>query len=585
MLESSWIEAMQKEIHEFERLEVWELVPCPDQILLIKLKWIFKVKKDEFGGVLKNKARLVANGYRQDEGIDFEESFAPVTRIEGIRIFIANAANKNMMIFQMDDKTAFLNGDLCEEIYVSQPEGFVDQDNPTHIPKGIFINQSKYALEIINTYGMLSCDPVDIPMANKTKMYADLQGKPVDPTHYHDNSIALIAYADADHVDYQNSRRSTSGIAQFLGDKLVSWFSKKQKSTAISSTKAEYIALSGYHFIKEQVENSVVELYLVTTEYQLADIFTKALPRERFNFLINKLGMKCMSPETLKSLAENKDEYWCQNRRDLPRNIPLDRIEVLRKIVTCRFTITVLSALRRSVIMGRGFLSLGGRVVKQKKNSNTDSCVLNDAATVGKHVAGSSSMSKDDIVSGNMEDMSSIVAKIHDIERQMLEGKLVFVGDDEMPLKSLNVDGQATVMDHFPYLFDTFGAPNTTTKVAIVGGLEECTGVVKLHDVPITALTEDVLSVIATILGTPLMLDTYTTSMCMESWGRYSFARAMIDLHANVELKDACVVCRRVQATTTKTTNNRQAKQKDTNSNKVSSNTNSGFKFMVDVAS
>nr|GEV47828.1 retrovirus-related Pol polyprotein from transposon TNT 1-94 [Tanacetum cinerariifolium] len=447
MLESSWIEAMHKEIHEFERLEVWELVPCPDQIMLIKLKWIFKVKKDEFGGVLKNKARLVAKGYRQEEGIDFEESFAPVTRIEGIRIFIANAANKNMMIFQMDDKTAFLNGDLCEE-------------------------------------------------------------------YLKDTSIALTAYADADHVGYQDSRRSTSGGAQFLGDKLVSWFSKKQKSTTISSSKDEYITLSGYHFIKEQVENGVVELYLVRTENQLADIFTKALPRERFNFLINKLGMKCMSPETLK------------------------------------------------IIMERGLLSLGGRVVKQKKNSNTDSCVLNDAATVGKHVAGSSSMSKDDIVSGNTEDMSSIVAKIHDIERQMLEGKLVFVGDDEMPLKYLNVDGQATVMDHFPYLFDTFGAPNTTTKVAIV----ECTGVVKLHDVPITALTGDGSSVIATILGTPLMLDTYTTSMCMESWGRYSFARAMIDLHANVELKDACIVYRRVQTTTTKMTNNRQTKQKDTNS-------------------
>ncbi|GJT51572.1 retrovirus-related pol polyprotein from transposon TNT 1-94 [Tanacetum coccineum] len=103
MTEPSWIDAMQEEIHEFERLEVWELVPCPDNVFLIKLKWIYKVKIDESGGVLKNKARLVSQGFRQEEGIDFEESFAPVARIESICIFIANAAHKNMTIYQMED--------------------------------------------------------------------------------------------------------------------------------------------------------------------------------------------------------------------------------------------------------------------------------------------------------------------------------------------------------------------------------------------------------------------------------------------------------------------------------------------------
>ncbi|GJW85174.1 retrovirus-related pol polyprotein from transposon TNT 1-94 [Tanacetum coccineum] len=131
--EDSWFEAMQDEIHEFDRLEVWELVPRPIYVMVIALKWIYKVKLDEYGDVLKNKARLVAKGYRQEEGIDFEESFAPVARIEAIRIFIANAATKNMIIYQMDVKTAFLNGDLQEEVFVSQPEGFEDQDNPTHV--------------------------------------------------------------------------------------------------------------------------------------------------------------------------------------------------------------------------------------------------------------------------------------------------------------------------------------------------------------------------------------------------------------------------------------------------------------------
>ncbi|GKB48906.1 hypothetical protein Tco_0899659, partial [Tanacetum coccineum] len=105
----------------------------------------------------------------------------------------------------------------------------------------------------------------------------------------------------ADHAGYQDTRRSTSGSAQFLGDKLVSWSSKKQTSTSISSIEAEYIAI-------EQVEKGVVELYFVRIEYQLADIFTKALPRERFEFILSRLGMRSMKPETLKRLQDDQDE-------------------------------------------------------------------------------------------------------------------------------------------------------------------------------------------------------------------------------------------------------------------------------------
>nr|GFA54282.1 copia protein [Tanacetum cinerariifolium] len=124
---------MQDEIHEFDRIQVWELVPQLDCVMIIALKWLYKLKLDKYGDVLKNKARLVAKGYRQEEGIDFEESFASVSRIEAIRIFIANAASRNMTIYHMDVKTAFLNGELKEEVYVSQPEGFVDPDHPTHV--------------------------------------------------------------------------------------------------------------------------------------------------------------------------------------------------------------------------------------------------------------------------------------------------------------------------------------------------------------------------------------------------------------------------------------------------------------------
>nr|GEX71549.1 hypothetical protein [Tanacetum cinerariifolium] len=298
LTQSCWIEAMQEELNEFEQLE--------------------------------NKARLVARGYRQEEGIDFEESFAPVARLEAIRIFLAYAAHKNMVVYQMDVKTAFLNGNLREEVYVSQPDGFVDQDNPNHVyklkkalygleqapsacPRGIFINQSKYALESLKKYGFESCDLVDTPMVDKSKLDEDKEGKAVDPSHYR---VALTAFADADHAGCQDTRRSTSGSLQFLGERLISWSSKRQKSAAISSTEAEYIALSGccaqilwmrsqltnyglgfnkipmccdnksaialccnnvqysrpkhidirYHFIKEHVENGMIELYFVNTE-------------------------------------------------------------------------------------------------------------------------------------------------------------------------------------------------------------------------------------------------------------------------------------------------------------------------------
>nr|GEW08624.1 hypothetical protein [Tanacetum cinerariifolium] len=111
LTQSCWIEAMKEELNEFKRLEMWELVPHPDKVMVITLKWIYKVKLDELGGILKNKARLVAHSYRQEEGIDFEESFAPVARLEAIRIFLAYVAHKNM------------------------PDGFVDQDNPNHMYK------------------------------------------------------------------------------------------------------------------------------------------------------------------------------------------------------------------------------------------------------------------------------------------------------------------------------------------------------------------------------------------------------------------------------------------------------------------
>ncbi|GJT14059.1 retrovirus-related pol polyprotein from transposon TNT 1-94 [Tanacetum coccineum] len=328
---------MQEELNEFERLKVWELVPRPDKVMVITLKWIYKVKLDELGGILKNKARLVARGYRQEEGIDFEESFALVTRLEAIRIFLAFVAHMNMVVYQMDVKTAILNVprawyDMLSSFLISQdfskgsvdPTLFIRKEGKELLlvqvyvddiifaastpklcdlfakimcskfkmsmmgkitfflglqifqnPRGIFINQSKYALEYLNKYGFDSCDPVDTPMVEKSKLDKDKEGKAVDPSHYRarptekhlhavkrifrylrgtvnrglwypkDSLIALTTFANANHAGCQDTRRSTSGSMQFFGDRLVSWSSKRQKSAAISSTEAEYIAMSG----------------------------------------------------------------------------------------------------------------------------------------------------------------------------------------------------------------------------------------------------------------------------------------------------------------------------------------------------
>ncbi|GJW53960.1 retrovirus-related pol polyprotein from transposon TNT 1-94 [Tanacetum coccineum] len=133
MADSAWIEAMQEELHQFDRLQVWELVDNPFGKNVIKLKWLWKNKKDKDQTVIRNKARLVAKGYAQEEGIDFEESFALVARLEAVRNFVAYAAHKSFPIYQMDVKTAFLNGSLKEEVYVAQPDRFVDPDHPEKV--------------------------------------------------------------------------------------------------------------------------------------------------------------------------------------------------------------------------------------------------------------------------------------------------------------------------------------------------------------------------------------------------------------------------------------------------------------------
>nr|GEY17600.1 retrovirus-related Pol polyprotein from transposon TNT 1-94 [Tanacetum cinerariifolium] len=161
MLDHNKIKSMQDELNQFKRLDVWELVECSIGKNIITVKWIWKNKTDAENMVIQNKSHLVAKGYGQEEGIDFEESSAPVARLEAVRIFVAYAAHKNFLIYQMDVKTAFLNGPLKEEVFVRQPDGFVDLDFPNHVyhlkkaqyglkqaPRAWFINHHEESLYV-----------------------------------------------------------------------------------------------------------------------------------------------------------------------------------------------------------------------------------------------------------------------------------------------------------------------------------------------------------------------------------------------------------------------------------------------------
>ncbi|GJU57935.1 retrovirus-related pol polyprotein from transposon TNT 1-94 [Tanacetum coccineum] len=367
MLDVSWIESMQDELNQFKRLDVWELV--------------------EF-----------AKGYDQEEGINFEESFAPVTRLEAVKIFVAYAAHKNfpiyhmdvktaflndplkeeflivitrleavnifvayaahknIPIYQMDVKTTFLNSPLKEEVFVCQPDGFVDPDFPNHIYR---LQKDLYGLKQAPRGGLMYLTASRPDIAFATFVCAPYQARPTEKHlkevkrifgylrqtinmgqwYSKDSGFELIAYSDADHAGCNDDCKSTSGGIQFLEDKLVSWSSKKQDCTTMSTVEPEYVSLSAfcaqaiwmrtqlldygfhynkvpmycgsksaiaiycnlvqhsrtkhinihYHFIKEHVEKGTIEIYFVETEYQLADLPTKALPKERFEYLVHKI--------------------------------------------------------------------------------------------------------------------------------------------------------------------------------------------------------------------------------------------------------------------------------------------------------
>ncbi|GJV31435.1 retrovirus-related pol polyprotein from transposon TNT 1-94 [Tanacetum coccineum] len=392
MTDPAWIESMQEKLLQFKRLD-----------------------------------------YRQEEGIDFEESFAPVARMEAIKIFLAYAAHKSFTVFQMDVKTAcHAMLSVKKDCTSCQPEGFIDADHPSHVyklkktlygskqaprawydelsefllqnhffkgtidptlfircfndnilvvqvyvddiifgftnprytqlfsdlmksrfemsmmgemtfflglqvnqyPCGIFINQSNYVLEILKKYGMETGDSIGTPMEIKDKLDLDQYGTIVDATKYRSMIGALMyltssrpdivhdtcLWLDVDYVGCKDTFKSTFGGAQFLGEKLltdygfhfnkISIYYDSKSAMAISCnpvqhSRTKHIVVR-YHFIKEHVEKGMIKLYFVKMDYQLYDLFTKALPMDRFNYLVRHLGMRSLSSQKLERLAKSR---------------------------------------------------------------------------------------------------------------------------------------------------------------------------------------------------------------------------------------------------------------------------------------
>nr|GEY64878.1 retrovirus-related Pol polyprotein from transposon TNT 1-94 [Tanacetum cinerariifolium] len=328
MTDPTWIESMQEELLQFKRLDVWVLVPAPDNILPLTLKWLFKNKHDEEQTVIRNK-------------------------MEAIRIFLAYVTHKSFIVFQMDVKTAFLRGSLKKDVYVYQPEGFTDADHPSLVYK---LKKALYGLKQAPRAwcfhdNILVAKPTEKHLKEVKSIFRYLRGTVNTGLWY----FKLTGFSDADYAGCKDTFKSTSGGAQFLGEKLVSWSLKKQDCTALSTVEAEYVSLSAccaqflwmqtqltdygfhfkkipsycdsksaiakscnpvqhsrtkhiaihYHFIKEHVKKGTIELYFVKTDYQLADLFTKALPADHFNYLVRRLGMRSLSPQELDRLAKS----------------------------------------------------------------------------------------------------------------------------------------------------------------------------------------------------------------------------------------------------------------------------------------
>ncbi|KAD4180452.1 hypothetical protein E3N88_29043 [Mikania micrantha] len=502
--EPALVEAMQEEPNQFQKLGVWHLVDLPKGEKKIGTRWVLKCKRNDRGVIVRNKARLVVQGFKQIEGIDYDEVFAPVARLEAIRLFLSFVAYRKFKVFQLDVKSAFLYGSLKETVYVCQPPGFEDpihrdqvyildkalyglhqapqawyETLSTHLIEhgfnrgqidktlfyrekgkdillvqiyvddiifgstdeqmclefkqvmiekfemsamsdikfflglqidqsddGIFIHQTKYIQDVLKRFSMLDCKPISTPIQPNHGIEPDIKGELIDATLYRgmigslmyltasrpdivfatsicaryqskpkvshliavkrilhylkgtpntglwypkDDNYSFHAYSDSDYGGCKTDSKSTTGGAQFLGEKLVSWQCKKQTSVATSTCEAEYVAAVSccsqvlwiqqqmrdyalnfittpihvdneaaititknpvyhsrskhidirFHFIRDCYEKKLIDVVKIHTNEQRADLLTKAFDKQRFEYLLKLNGIRVMEMANL----------------------------------------------------------------------------------------------------------------------------------------------------------------------------------------------------------------------------------------------------------------------------------------------
>nr|GEW04753.1 retrovirus-related Pol polyprotein from transposon TNT 1-94 [Tanacetum cinerariifolium] len=251
LADESWIVAVQEELNQFIANDVWELVPQSKNIKIIETKWVFRNKLDENNIVSRNKARLVAQGYNQQEGIDYDETYALVARLESIRILLAYACALDFKLFQIDVKNAFLNGFINEEVYVAQPPGFIKFEKLNHVYK---LKKALYGLKqapkawLDVMFSVCLCAHFqEAPKTSHLKAVKHIFRYIKGTTHLRlwypkGTGIEIVVYADSDHVGDYVDQKSISGICTFVRYCWKSWFSKKQTALAISTTEAEYVS-------------------------------------------------------------------------------------------------------------------------------------------------------------------------------------------------------------------------------------------------------------------------------------------------------------------------------------------------------
>ncbi|GJW94029.1 putative ribonuclease H-like domain-containing protein [Tanacetum coccineum] len=474
-------------ISDEHAMKVWTLVNLPNGKRAIGTKWVFINKKDERGVLVRNKARLVAQGYTQEEGIDYHEVFAPVAKIEAIRLFLAYASFMGFIVYQMDVKSAFLYGTIEEEVYVCQPPGFEDPQFPDKVYK-VYVD--------------------DIIFGSTKKSLCD-EFKGLIHKRFQISSMGELTFFLGLQVQQKKDGIFISQdkyVADIL--KKFDFATVKTASTPMEPNKA---------LIKDEEADSVdVHLY----RSMIGSLMYLTASRPDIMFVVCACARFQVTPKMSHLHAVKRIFRYLKGQPKLglwyPRDSPFD----LEAFSDSDYAGASLD--RKSTTGGCQFL--GKRLISWQCKKQT---IVANSTTEAEYVVAANCMSDLYISFSRLVNLLEVK---HFISTSVKEIDIVQLGIvSQAGLKLLLRSSSVSAPPH---------------KVNSMDGLDSMLENVwvKLHGVPVTAFTEDGLSAIATNIDTPLMLDSYTSDMCIQSWGRSSYARALIEIRADLELKDTIVV-------------------------------------------